>query len=134
MPRFTGPDRFGDYIEILNLLGAEISPQIIDSLPLASGKNFRPPLYLEAIKFIASLENLLRTPWRKFDSTERITSDPKGQVNWNKYIRKEYKVEERLKFPIRKNILSEFHPEYSKIRYVFDVCNKELLSSNTPQY
>src|SRR6266542_256286 len=133
MPRFTGPDRFGDYIEILNLLGAEISPQIIDSLPLASGKNFRPPLYLEAIKFIASLENLLRTPWRKFDSTERITSDPKGQVNWNKYIRKEYKVEERLKFPIRKNILSEFHPEYSKIRYVFDVCNKELLSSNTPQ-
>jgi hypothetical protein len=55
MPRFTGPDRFEDYIEILNLLGTDISPEVIDSLPLASGKNFRPPLYLEAVKFIAAL-------------------------------------------------------------------------------
>jgi hypothetical protein len=132
-PRFTGHDRFEDYIEILNLLGTEISPQVIDSLALASGRNFRPPLYLEAVKFITSLENLIKTSWRKFDNTERITSEPKGQVNWNKYMSNEYKVEKRLKFPIRKNILSEFHREYSEIRYVFDVCNKELLSSNTPQ-
>src|SRR5690606_8656214 len=33
MPRFTGRDRFEDYIEILNLLGGEISPTVIDSLP-----------------------------------------------------------------------------------------------------
>jgi hypothetical protein len=62
MPRFTGRDRFEDYIEILNLLGTEISPEVIDSLPLASGKNFRPPLYLEVVKFIATLEKLTMRP------------------------------------------------------------------------
>lgn len=119
MPRFTGRDRFEDYIEILNLLGNDINPQVIDSLPLASGKNFRPPLYLEAVKFIDSLEALVQTPWRKFDNIEKITSQPTGQVNWSKYINEEYKVENRLKFPTRKNILSEFHKEYSEIRYVW---------------
>ena len=133
MPRFTGRDRFEDYIEILNLLGTAISPQVIDSLPLASGKNFRPPLYLEAVKFIASLEVLIRTSWKKFDNVENVTLQPTGQINWKKYVTNEYKVENRLKFPIRRNILSEFHREYSEIRYVFDICNKELLSPNTPQ-
>ena len=133
MPRFTGRDRFEDYIEILNLLGSEISPEVIDSLPLASGKNFRPPLYLEAVKFIAALEVLISKPWKKFDNVEKISSQPTGQINWNKYISNEYKIENQLKFPTRKNILSEFHSEYSEVRYVFDICNKELLSSNTPQ-
>lgn len=133
MPRFTGRDRFEDYIEILNLLGTEISPEVIDSLPLASGKNFRPPLYLEAVKFITSLEVLLSRPWRKFDNIEKSSTQPFGQINWNKYINYEFKIENRLKFPTRKNILSEFHNEYSQVRYVFDICKKELLSSNTPQ-
>lgn len=133
MPRFIGRDRFEDYIEILNLLGTEISPEVIDSLPLASGKNFRPPLYLEAVKFITSLEALLVKPWRKFDNVEKVFNQPVGQINWNKYLNSEFKVEDRLKFPIRKNILSEFHYEYSEIRFVFDLCKIELLSSNTPQ-
>jgi hypothetical protein len=133
MPRFTGCDRFEDYIEILNLLGTEISPEVIDSLPLASGKNFRPPLYLEAVKFIAALEKLTMRPWRKFDNIEKVSSQPTGQINWTKYTNNEYKVENRLKFPARTNVLSEFHSEYSEIRYVFDICKSELLSANTPQ-
>ena len=133
MPRFTGRDRFEDYIEILTLLGAEISPEVIDSLPLASGKNFRPPLYLEAVKFIASVEKLISRPWRKFDNVEKISSQPSGQINWNKYVNSEFKIENRLKFPTRKNILSEFHSEYAEVRYVFNICKNELLSSNTPQ-
>lgn len=133
MPRFVGKDRFEDYIEILNLLGTEISPEVTDSLPLASGKNFRPPLYLEAVKFIKSLEKLIMKPWKKFDNDERVSQQPAGQINWNKYINGEYKVENRIRFPVRKNILSEFHPEYAEIRYVFDLCKLELLSSNTPQ-
>ncbi|SHM69626.1 hypothetical protein [Flavobacterium chilense] len=133
MPRFAGTDRFEDYIEILNLLGTEISPEVIDSLPLASGKNFRPPLYLEAIKFIACLEDLLSKPWCKFDNVEKISNQPNGPINWNKYINNEFKIENRLKFPIRKNILSEFHSEYAEVRYVFDICKGELLSPNTPQ-
>ncbi|UJF29540.1 hypothetical protein L0B70_11970 [Kaistella sp. 97-N-M2] len=132
MPRFTGCDRFEDYIEILNLLGTEISPEVIDSLSLASGKNFRPPLYLEAVKFISILEALIAKTWRKFDNLEKISSQPSGQINWNKYITNEFKVENRLKFPSRKNLLSEYHNEYSEVRYVFDICKSELLSSNIP--
>jgi len=133
MPRFTGRDRFEDYIEILNLLGTEISPKVIDSLPLASGKNFRPPLYLEAVKFITALEKLTMRPWRKFDNMEKVSSQPSGQINWTKYINNEYKVENIIKFPTRTNVLSEYHTEYSEIRYVFDICKSELLSANTPQ-
>lgn len=131
-PRFTGKDKFEDYIEILNLLDKDIAPDIKDSLPLVSGRNFRPPLYLEAIKFISSLEKLLLTSWRKFDSIEKILTEPTGQVNWNKYLQSQYKIENRLKFPSQKNILSELHNEYAQIRFVFDVCKLELLSSNTP--
>lgn len=133
MPRFIGRDRFEDYIEILNLLGTEISPEVISSLPLASGKNFRPPLYLEAVKFIAALEKLIMRPWRRFDNIEKASNQPTGQIIWTKYINKEFKVENKLKFPVRTNVLSEFHSEYSEIRYVFDICKSELLSANTPQ-
>lgn len=132
-PRYSSTDRFEEYIEILNLLNNEISPEFINSLPLASGKNFRPPLYLEAVLFLAELENLLKTSWRKFDSQNKLTSEPKGQVNWTTYINDSYKIENTLKFPVRKNILSEFHEEFSQIRFVFDICKNELISSNTPQ-
>lgn len=133
MPRFTGRDRFEDYIEILNLVSTEISPEVIDSLPLASGKNFRPPLYLEAVKFIKFLEQLTMSSWRKFDTVEKESSQPTGQINWAKYVNTEYKAEKRLQFPVRANVLSEFHSEYSELRYAFDICKDELLSANTPQ-
>jgi hypothetical protein len=76
---------------------------------------------------------LLKKPWRKFDNIEKISTQPSGQVNWRKYINNEYKLENRLKISNWKNILSEFHSEYSEVRYVFDICKDELLSSNTPQ-
>lgn len=131
-PRYMGKDRYEDYIEILNLLGSEISPETTDSLPLASGRNFRPPMYLEAVKFIVILEEMVKRPWQKFDRVEKITSEPKGQINWNKYIQNEYKAENRLRFPAGKNILSEFHTEFSQIKYVFDLCRVALSSANTP--
>lgn len=133
IPRFVGRNRFEDYIEILDLLGSEISPEVGDSLPLASGRNFRPPFYLEAVKFVVSLEKLLRQQWRKFDCVETVRSEPLGQINWKKYIQLENKPENRLRFPVRKNVLSEFHREYGEIRYAFDVCHKELTSPATPQ-
>ncbi len=133
VPRFIGKDKFEDYIEILNLIENAISPVVVDSLPLASGRNFRPPLYLEAIKFIEALEKLLKSSWNKFDRIEKLILEPIGQVNWQKYLQNEFKAEKRLQFPTGKNVLSEFHKEYSQIRYVFDLCKAELLSPNTPQ-
>jgi len=132
IPRFTGKNRFEEYIEILDLLDADINPQFLESIPLISGANYRPPLYLEAIKFISNLEQLVKTSWRKFSNIETIENYPIGQVNWTKYINNEFKVENRLKFQTRKNILSEIHTEYNEIRYVFDLAKKELLSSSTP--
>lgn len=131
-PRFTGKNRFEEYVEILDFLGGEINPEFIDSLPLASKKAFRPPLYLEAVKFISALEKLVKQNWRKFDNREIQSNQPIGQINWNKYISQSYKVENRLIYPTRKNFLSEFHLEYSEVRYVYDLCKLELLSANTP--
>lgn len=131
-PKFSGKDRYTDYIKIVNLLKREINPETINSKPLASGRNFQPPLYLEACKFIVLLEELLKSQWRKFNRIEKVLSEPTGQVNWNKYVVQEYKIENRLKFPSGHNILSELHNEYSYIRYVFDLCKSELLSNNTP--
>jgi hypothetical protein len=131
-PRFTGKNRFEEYVEILELLGGEISPELIDSLPLASKSTFRPPLYLEAVKLISALELLVKQNWRKFDVKEIDSFQPIGQVNWNKYANQSFKVEDRLKYPVRKNFLSEFHSEFSEIRFVYDLCKTELLSPNTP--
>lgn len=131
-PRFSGINRFEEYVEILDLLGGEINPEFIDSLPLASKKAFRPPLYLEAVKFISALEKLIKQNWKKFDNKEVQSQQPIGQINWNKYVNQSYKVENRLVFPTRKNFLSEFHSEFSEIRFVYDLCKSELLSPNTP--
>lgn len=131
-PRFTGINRFEEYVEILDLLGDKISHEFINSLPLASKRAFRPPLYLEAVKFISALEKLVKQNWRKFDNKEIQSYQPSGQVNWSKYANLSYKVENRLVYPLRKNFLSEFHSEFSEIRFVYDLCKSELLSSNTP--
>ena len=131
-PRFVDRERFEDYIEILDLLGQAISPEVADSLPLASGRNFRPPFYLEAVKFVVALEHMLRKSWRKFDVVEVIRSEPNGLINWGSYVEHENKLENRLRFPVRQNILSEFHREFRQLRFVFDICNKELRSSNVP--
>ncbi len=131
-PRFSGKNRYEDYIEVLNLLGNDISPEVTNSLPLTSGRNFRPPLYLEALKFINLLDSLVKRQWRKFDRIEKVIEEPRGKINWKKYIQNEYKVENRIRYPVAKNLLSEFHSEYSQIRYVFDLCKQELSSSNTP--
>jgi hypothetical protein len=131
-PRFANRERFEDYIEILDLLGAAISPEMADGLPLASGRNFRPPFYLEAVKFVVALEKVLRKPWRKFDCVEVVRSEPTGQIDWGRYLQFESTGENKLKFPVRRNILSEFHREYRQLRFVFDICDRELRSSHVP--
>lgn len=133
VPRYTTKDRYEDYIRILDLLDEEISyEQRLDSLPLVSGRNFRPPLYLEAVKFIRTLEKVGHTRWHKFDRVEKNLREPTGQVNWKKYLTREHKVEMRQVFPVSKNTLSENHSEYRQMRYVFDLCRSELLSAHTP--
>jgi len=131
-PRFFSRDRYGDYIEILDLLGTELSPEFAGSVPLASGKIFRPPLYLEAAKFIASLETLVKKPWRKFNVAEFIQEEPMGQLDWSKYAEHSYRAENAIRYQVKRSVLSEQHKEYGEIRYVFDMCKAELSSPSTP--
>jgi hypothetical protein len=129
IPRFQTKNT---YIELLDYLGNEINPEYFDGLPLASRKNFRPPLYLEAIKFIRLLEKLVQFDWIKFANFEKKLSTPSGQVNWHKYVLDSWSPEKRLLFPSRINTLNEFHIEYSQIKFVYNLCRNEINSNGTP--
>lgn len=131
-PRYSGTNLFDDYVEIITLLEEEITPELFDSIPLASRDFFQPPIYLEAIKYIQALELLVKKSWKKFEVITRKTPNPSGNVNWDKYVRKSYKVENCLKYEISQNTLSENHKEFSNLKYVYEFCRKELTSSTTP--
>lgn len=104
-PKFSGNNRYSDYINILNLLKQDIHYEVKGSIPLASNRLFQPPIYYEACKFIDLLDELVKSHWYKFSSIEKSSTTPDGKINWNKYSEKEYKIENRLNFPIIKNIL-----------------------------
>lgn len=132
VPRFIARDRYADYVEILNLLDDQIEPQFIESLPLKSGYHFRPPLYLEAVKLIDCLTELTKMHWQKFSRVEKNTQAPVGQVNWNKYIANQFKVESQQRYPVAINVMTEFHAEYAQLAYVFSLCKNEINSPRTP--
>ena len=132
-PRYGTEGKFSDYVKILNLLNQSIQAEFKPSPPLRSGRNFQPPLYYEAVIFLKKLHKLTRTHWVKFDQEERILNAPLGQVNWKKYVEQAYKVENRTKFPVRKNILSEQHAEYGQLKYVYELAKNEILGPSTPQ-
>jgi hypothetical protein len=132
VPRFIARDRYADYVEILTLLDNQIEPQFIESLPLKSGYHFRPPLYLDAVKYIDCLTELTKTHWQKFARVEKVAQAPVGQVNWNKYIANQFKVENQQRYPIATNVMTEFHAEYAQLAYVFGLCKNEINSPRTP--
>lgn len=133
VPRYTSQrDRFGDYVQILNLLEHRIEPQFVDSIPLASGRNFRPPLYFEAVLYVKELAAFTKRAWRGFKSVQEIQSHPSGRINWELYVEHEHDPRRRLKFPSRRNILSESHPEYQQLKYVYELALAEILAPGTP--
>jgi len=133
VPRYTSQrDRFGDYVQILNLLEHRIEPQFVDSIPLASGRNFRPPLYFEAMLYVKEFATFTRRSWHRFKSVQEIQSHPSGRINWDLYAKHEHDPRRRLEFPSRRNILSESHPEYEQLKYVYKLALAEILAPGTP--
>ncbi len=133
-PRYTSAnDQFSEYVEIVNLLESEILPEFKHSIPLLSHRNLRPPLYLEAIKFVKLLEKAVKAKWNKFQNTERIHRYPKSEVNWKRYVEKEFDPAKRLLFPCRDNTLSTFHSEFFELKYVYNVAKREINSFKTPR-
>jgi len=132
-PKFIGQDSFSEYSNLLDLMEEETLIEFLnDGLYLSSGHNYRPPLYLEAIKFIESIEALLKTNWLKFNSIQIESNQPDGNVDWNRYINSLHKVDKQLSFLVNKNVLSKDHPEFRQVRYVYDVCKNEIFSVRTP--
>jgi len=133
VPRYVkGHDKYSDYIEILNLLDSTLEPDFLDSMPLLSGNNFKPPLYFEAAKFIINLYNLSKTKWVKFQNIEKKYRYPYSQVNWEKYIKDENNPTKKLIFPNKTNILTQLHEDYFRIKYVYEIAKEEIQSYRTP--
>lgn len=134
IPRYTtATDQFSEYVEIVNLLESEISPEFKHSIPLLSHNYLKPPVYLEAMKFVKLLEKAIKTNWRKFQITTKVYNYPKSQVNWKKYIEKEFDPTKRLLFPCHDNILSKLHSEFFELKYVYSIAKSEINSVRTPQ-
>lgn len=132
-PRYTSAtDQFSEYVELVDLLKSEMLPEFKQSIPLLSQNNMRPPLYLEAIKFVNLFQKAIKVKWSKFQTTKRIYRYPKSQVNWKKYIEKQFDPEKRLLFPCNDNILSKFHNDFFELKYVYSIARGEITSFRTP--
>lgn len=133
-PRYL-PNRKGltDYIEIINLLEEDIAPEFTDSLPLKTNNNIKPPLYLEAIKFIKKLEEAIKVEWQKFKNIEKEYNYPKPEVNWDEYIKRSYDPEERLRYQSTTNTLTKKHEEFFQIKYAYQQAKKTINQTTTPR-
>ena len=131
-PRFLGTQKFQDYGEILDVLGSDVEHEKVDSPPLKSNI-FRPPLYLECISFINSFEKVLKLNWRQFDNVKYIEDYPNGQVNWNEYAINKYKIENTLRYPVKRNVLNFLHDELSQLKHVYELSKAEIFTTTTPQ-
>jgi hypothetical protein len=134
-PRYTSAnDQFSEYVEIVNLLESEILPEFKHSIPLLSHNYLKPPIYLEAMKFVKLLEKAVKINWRKFQTTNKLYRYPKSQVDWKKYVEKEFDPAKRLLFPCHDNILSKLHSEFFELKYVYSIAKSEINSFKTPQH
>lgn len=133
-PRFTSyKDDLFSYGELISLLESEISPEFTYSQKLKSQNSVKPPIYIQASKFIQLLyRTLFSTEWVKFQNRLNLLKEPKGEIYWNRYIEKEYDPKFKLVFPCRENYLSQQHKEFYEIVYVYSLARKEILSVFTP--
>jgi len=133
VPRYTSQrGRLGNYVQILTLLEHRIEPRFADSIPLASGRNFRPPLYYEAVLYVKEFVPFTKRAWRRFKSVDKMKSHPSGRINWARYVEYESDPARRLNYPSRCNILSELHPEYQQLKYVYELARAEIMTPETP--
>ena len=100
-PRYTSAtDQFSEYVEVINILESEILPEFKHSIPLLSQSNIRPPLYLEAIKFVKLFEKAVKIKWNKFQTVKAIYRYPKSQVDWKEYVEKNSILQKGCFFPV----------------------------------
>jgi len=130
-PRFINNSGF-NYIDLLYLLGGEIEPEFCESLPLVSSNQLKPPIYYDCLLFIDQFISLLSNHWCKFISQTKQENYPRPQVDWNKYIDREWDPFCRLKFPCKINSLSIMHDDFKRLVYVYKIARDSINSFETP--
>ena len=132
-PRFTSAvDKFKEYTELIHVVGDVINPEFDYQLELKSSLEFKPPLYLEAVKFVDKLFELTNRPWKKFKSQEVSSNHFKGNIRWNKLVQEAHNPEKQIRIPTKYSRLTQEHTDYSKVKYVLRLAIQELLSERTP--
>ena len=133
-PRFTSiNDDLFSYGKLITLLESMITPDFRDSLPLKSGNAIRPPLYIQSSRFIQTFFSALRShEWLKFQNRLNMSTEPKSEINWKKYIDKESDPNLKLIFPCRENFLSQYHKEFFEIVFSYFLARNEIVKPETP--
>lgn len=122
-----------DISEVLPLIEGNIDITFSDKLVLPYKTSIKPPLYFECAKYIDQYIKARRLHWQKFISEEHIEKDPSSSTLWAKYAASSYDPYKALKFPNKKNLLSENHIEWRELNYVLKLSLDEMCSSNTPR-
>lgn len=133
-PRFTADqDALFSYGKLVTLLESSITPEFRYSLPLKSKNAVKPPMYIQAGKFIQTLFLAIKSnDWLKFQNRLSLLTEPKSEINWQRYIEKESDPNQKLFFPCRENFLSQQHKEFFEIVYAYAIARNEIGKSETP--
>lgn len=122
-----------DISEVLPLIEGNIDIIFSEKLVFPYKTSIKPPLYFECAKYIDQYIKARRLHWQKFISEERIEKDPSSSTLWAKYAASNYDPYKALKYPNKKNLLSENHVEWRELNYVLKLSLNEMSSSNTPR-
>ena len=133
-PRFTSTnDDLFSYGKLITLLETSISPEFKYSLPLKSKNAVKPPLYIQAGRFIQTLFQALQShEWLKFQNRLSYLNEPKSEINWKRYIEKENDPNQKLIFPCKENYLSQYHKEFFEIVFTYFLARNEISNPETP--
>lgn len=122
-----------DVAELVSAIGADMSVEFNDKLPLYTDCPIVAPIYLECLKYIDLFIKAERSHWRKFAVTEKIENRTRAGTQWGKYAIKHIPSgDKQLLFPNRKNILDNQHREWLMLIGVLQYALDIISQPNTP--
>ena len=117
---------------IFNLLGENIEIEYANSFGLRNPMDLKPPMFLEAIKYIDLYEAAIKSNWRKFRTERRTHSYAKSSTDWRSYAARYYDPNKRLEFVSNDSVLTKDHSEWRQLKYVYEMACDEIEAPTTP--
>lgn len=118
---------------IFNMLGENIKIEFAKSESLRNNMDLRPPMFLEAVKYIDLYEVAIKENWRKFSTEIRTHSYAKASTDWQLYAKRYYDPNKRLEFISRDSVLTTDHKEWRALKYVYELACDEIEAPTTPK-